>query len=100
MQTELQKHIGFVQLSIFDRALVSLILSQKIPAGISESNHTKVKNILNDLFRITARTAYVASRAGEKGPTDSKSQAATMLSVLASGAPYCIIPSICSMHEC
>ena len=77
-----------VQLSIFDRALLSLVMSERLTAGVSATDYKTVKNSLNDLFRITARTAYVARQIGQQGPTDSKSQAATMLSVVAAGAQH------------
>jgi hypothetical protein len=75
-----------VQLSIFDQALLSLVLAQRVPPGMSEADFMKIKDSLNDLFRITARSAYVASGEGQKGPADSKSQAVAMLAVLESGA--------------
>jgi hypothetical protein len=76
-----------MQLEIFDRALLSLVLSQNIPQGLSGSDYTKIKDSLNDLFRITARTAYVAYGQGATGPAPSRAQAATLISVLASGVP-------------
>lgn len=46
-----------VQLPIFERALLSLVMSEGFDNGVSETDYKKVKNSLNDLFRITARTA-------------------------------------------
>ena len=74
-----------VQWSVFEKALASLVLSEGLPEDLADSDYDRVKDSLNDLFRVTARTAYVAYAEGAKGPAATQSQAATMLSVLASG---------------
>lgn len=80
-----------MQLSSFNTGLISLVLTDSeagsgpgVPANASavvdaiQTRHT-------DSFRITARTAYIATSPSTPAPASSASQAAVILSALAAG---------------
>lgn len=96
-----------MQLSSFSTGLISLVLSDAatgggpgVPANAS-AVVSEIQTRHTDRFRITARTAYIATSPSSPTPASTASQAAVILSALAAGvrtlcaAQWCLDASHC-----